>query len=848
MRVSVAWLRELLPGLSNLDTATIAARLTAAGLEVEAVQRFGAGIEPVVVARVLEKKPHPKRSSLQLVTVDKGGVNPEVVCGAPNVPAVGGLVLLAPVGTTLPALGVTLTPRDIGGVVSEGMLVSERELGIGFGEAKPKGDDAAKSDAGDKHASHAGDPGIIVLASDFAAPGTPFHVAVPGVIDDVLEVGVTPNRPDALGHVGVARELAALLELPFSPPLSGGANALARSLGVPVASRAKVTVDAGAKERCPEYAAMVVEGIAIGASPLWVRYRLHALGVRSLSNAVDVTNLVMMEQGHPLHAFDLDKLEGEAIHVRLAREGEKVVTLEGIERTLVVDDLVICDGAPGGGKPVALAGVMGAGNSEISEGTRRVLIECAWFDPRSVRRTARRHGLHTESSHRFERGVDRGSVTKAIARAAALTLELAGGAAADGMLDVVSLPYEPRKVFFRAAKIAAVLGVEVDRDVAAALLTRLGCQVAPWSGEGDRATTEVVLPSHRPDLAIEVDLVEEIGRCRGYDVIPAVVPTIPAQPARYDGWLERRARHAGRELGLSETISYSFTSPRELAAVGAPEATVTLLNPLGEERSVMRTSLLPGLLGGLGRSRRRGEKRVRVFEVGRRFLAGGAEAARGLCDEVPSLAVVLAGPRDAWIGAGEEVDVWDAKGIALGLVERLAGRAPSVELLAGAARPSHLHPRGAAKLVIASAEGPIDVGSFGPVHPDVIDRLELEGPALVIEIDLRAIERAGPARPQFRALPTLPATTRDVAVIAVETLTAGDLASTLQKTAGELCERVELFDLYRGEGVPAGQRSLAFRLTYRDPKMSRTLTDGEVDALHGKAVEAIKALGATPRA
>jgi phenylalanyl-tRNA synthetase beta chain len=837
MRVSVAWLRELLPGLSNLDTAAIAARLTGAGLEVESVLKFGEGIEPVVVARVLEKKPHPKRGSLQLVRVDKGplaGGEQEVVCGAPNVPAIGGLVLLAPVGTTLPAVGVTLTPRDIGGVISEGMLVSERELGIGFGEVKK----AEPEKGGDKHA---GDPGIIVLPEGFAAPGTPFHVAVPSARDDVMEIGVTPNRPDALGHVGVARELAALLDLPFTPPAHGS---FARSLGVAVAAKAKVTVDPAAAERCPEYAAMVAEGLAIGPSPLWVRYRLHALGVRSLSNVVDVTNLIMMEQGHPLHAFDLDKLVGQAIHVRLAREGEKVVTLDGAERTLVADDLVICDGAEHGGKPVALAGVMGAGNSEIDDKTTRVLFECAWFDPRSVRRTARRHGLHTESSHRFERGVDRLRVRPALERTAALSIDFAGGGVADGAIDVASVAYAPRRVFFRASKIADVLGVEVDRDEAAALLRRLGCEVAPWSGEGARATTEVVLPSHRPDLAIEVDLVEEIGRCRGYDAIPAEVPTIPAQAARYDGWLERRARHAARELGLAETISYSFTSPRELQAVGAPEASVLLQNPLGEERSVMRTSLLPGVLGGLARSRRRGERRVRIFEVGRRFLAGGAEAARGLCDEVPSLALVLAGPRDAWIGEGAEVDVWDVKGIAVELVQRLSGRVPEVALLAGDARPSHLHPRGAGALRVEGQQ----VGTFGPLHPDVVDRLELDGPALVAEIDLRAIERLGAARPAFRALPTLPASTRDVALIASETLTAGDLASTLQRTAGELCEGVELFDLYRGEGVPAGQRSLAFRLTYRDPKMTRTLTDAEVDALHAKALEAVKAMGATPRA
>jgi phenylalanyl-tRNA synthetase beta chain len=606
---------------------------------------------------------------------------------------------------------------------------------------------------------------------------------------------------------------------------------------------ARVTIAPGARARCRQYLACIVVDATIGPSPLWVRYRLHALGVRSISNAVDVTNLVMLEYGQPLHAFDLDRLDGSAIHVRMARDGEKVVTLDGVERTLVVDDLVVCDGGPDGGKPVALAGVMGAGNSEISGATKRILLECAYFDPRSVRRTARRHGLHTESSHRFERGVDPGALQDVIAQAAALTVRLSGGAAVTGMLSALGETYAPATVVLRHARLESLLGAKVDPGEARAVLDRLGFEVGEWID----GACEVVAPTHRPDVEREVDLIEEIARVRGLDVIPTELPPILPQPPRTTGVLERRARHVGREVGLSEAVSYGFTSPRELEAIGAPTPTIRILNPLGEERSVMRTSLLPGLIAAVKRSRSRGEKRIRLFEVGARFLEGGPEADRGLCDEVPSFAAILAGPRDAWLGRADELDVWDGKGVAIEIVARLCGREPTTHFIDAASRPKHLHPRGAAELRVRHEGADVVVGRFGPMHPDVVDRVELEGPALVVEIDLRAVESIGDHTPRYRALPTLPASTRDVALVAAETVTAGALSDALEEGAGETCERVEVFDLYRGEGVPAGHRSIAFRLTYRDPKATRTLTDAEVDAAHAKAVASAKALGAQPR-
>ena len=839
MRISVSWLRALVPALSHageggseLDTQAIADRLTFAGLEVEGIHRFGAGLDPIVVAKVVEVRPHPSKSGLRLVKVDRGGGTiQEIVCGAPNVPEPGGLVVLAPLGTHLPAAaggkGMTIAPRAIGGVTSEGMLCSEEELGLAWHGGK-------KSEGGEQDGHGAG---ILVLPAGLAEPGIPLRKAIPAITDDVLELNVTPNRPDALGHVGVARDLAAALSLPFGVPEPSAPN---RIVQAKVEGLARVAIDEGARTRCLQYSGVVVVDVTIGPSPLWVRYRLHALGVRSISNVVDVTNLVMMEYGQPLHAFDLDKLPGAAIYVRMAREGEKLITLDGVERTLVADDLVICDGAPNGGTPVALAGVMGGGNSEISSESKRVLLECAYFEPRGVRRTARRHGLHTEASHRFERGVDPGAVADVIAQAAALVVRLGHGAGVTGMLNALGETFEPKKLTLRHARIGALLGLPVTPQEAGAILDRLGCEVGEWSSDG---VVEVVAPTHRPDLQREVDLIEEVARIRGYHAIPTVLPAIRPQPPRSTGAVERRARHVARELGLSEAIHYGFTSPRELEAVHASTPVVRLKNPLGEERSVMRTSLLPGLLSALTRSRRHGEKRVRIFEVGARFLQGGSEASQGLCDEVPSFAAVLAGARDAWIGRGEEVDVYDAKGVATEMVLRLTGLHPEVALQRGDERPPHLHPRGAGVVRL----GERVVGTFGPLHPDVVDRFALEGGAVVIELDLRAIEELGLSTPQYRPLPTLPASTRDVALIAAEEVTAGALAGALQSGAGDTCERVEIFDLYRGEGVPKGHRSIAFRLVYRDPKMARTLTDVEVDKLHEQAIAGAKALGATPR-
>jgi phenylalanyl-tRNA synthetase beta chain len=803
MKASVRWLRELCPQLPD-DANAIAARLTAAGIAVDATHAFGLGAEACLVASVVASRPHPSRSGLRLVTVDRGGAQQEVVCGAPNVPDPGGLVVLAPLGTHLPAKGMTIERRTIAGVTSEGMLCSEAELGLG--------EDAS---------------GILVLPPGAGAAGSPLLAVLPAARDTILEIDLTPNRPDGLGHVGLAREAAALFGVPFeppppTPPAHVRDEELARYVSVAIEDA----------ERCPHYGAAVLVHAQVAPSPLEVRWRLASLDVRPISNLVDVTNLVMLETGHPMHAFDLDRVHGRRIVVRRAREGEKLVTLDGVERTLVADDLVICDGEG----PVALAGVMGGGNSEIAEGTTRVLLECAYFDPRGVRRASRRHGLHTESSHRFERGVDWGDTAAALARASSLVAKLSGAEMVKETRLFEAAPQARRTVTLRHDRVDAVLGIHVPHADARATLDRLGF-VCRASHPG-MDVWEV--PSFRPDVSREVDLIEEVARTRGFDAIPAVLPSLRA--SRDDGpreALRRRARDAGVGLGLSEALTYAFAAPGDLEALGAPAPAVKLVNPLSERGTVMRTSLLPGLLRAVARARRHGEPDVRLFTVGTLFLAG----AEGAVDERIGFAAVLSGDRPAWLAKPDGVDVWDAKGVAQGLVERMLRRDAIVRLASADDRPRHLHPRGAAWIEVDGAR----VGSLGPLHPDAAEAFDLEGAAVVVEVDLQALDAVGPRALRFSPLPRFPASTRDISVVVPATVAGGEVERAVRDVAGDLAEHVALFDRFVGASVPAGHVSLALHVVYR--AADRTLTDAEVDQRHAQVqAEVQKRFGAQLRA
>jgi len=803
MKASYRWLRALVPGLTA-SPAELAARFTAAGLEVEGMFAYGEASSSCVVAKVTGKRAHPTKSGLTLVTVDRGSGTPlEVVCGAPNVPEPGGLVVLAPLGAKLPAKGVTIERRTIAGTVSEGMLCSESELGI--------------TDSGE---------GILILPEGSGEPGTPLATAVPATSDTIFEIGLTPNRPDGLGHIGLAREAATLYGLPWSPP---DPDAPGRAIEGRVDAYLKVEVKDA--ERCPHYGAAVVVDVKIGPSPAWLRYRLASLGVRPISNVVDVTNLVLLEYGHPMHAFDLELVRGGRIVVRRAAAGEKLALLDGTLVSLDPDDLVIAD-AEG---PVALAGVMGGASSEIRPTTQRVALECAYFEPRGVRRAARRHGLHTESSHRFERGVDPGDVPEALTHAAALLTHLAGGAAVPGAIHVMAPASPPRVVPLRAARMAKLLGTDVPLPEAVAILTRLGCTVVS-SRDG---VAELAVPSHRPDIGREVDLIEEVARVRGYDAIPTTLPSIRPSPdeAPREALL-RRARAASVEMGLSEALVYSFVSKKELSDLYAPDPEVVLRNPLSATQEVMRTSLLPGLLGAVASARRHGEKSARLFTAGPVFLKGHGD---GLPAEPLAFAAVLTGERPAYLKKPEAVDVWDAKGLAEGLVKRLTGRAADVRI-GGEQAPRHLHPRGAAVVSISGSS----VGTLGPLHPDVAERFELDPGIVVVELDLEALGKLGLVHRRFSPIPRFPASTRDLAVVVSEAVLAGEVLGAVRAAAGALAEEVSLFDRFSDPPVPPKHTSLAFRVVYRAD--GRTLTDAEVDAQHARVVAEVGArFGATLR-
>lgn len=812
MRASYKWLKELCSFDATPDE--VAERLTAAGLEVEGTKRYG-DLPGVVVAEVRGKRPHPSREKLSLVTVFDGEQELEVVCGAPNVPAPGKRVLFARMGARLPN-GMVIAERKLAGVTSCGMICAESELDIGAEE-----------------------DGIMVLPDDLAAaPGT-FASAALELDDVVLEIGLTPNRPDCLGHVGLARELSALLETTLRLPALTVPRVLRRSPPVPPHATRPVVMfatlpnaDAGKHvelhvadaERCPRYATAVIEGVTVGPSPFWLRYRLHVLGLRAINSIVDVTNLVSLEYGYPTHAFDLACVRGEHIEVRTAQPNERMTTLDGVERVLGEDDLLICDAE----RALAIAGVMGGTDSGVREETKRVLVECAYFDPRSVRRTSRRLGLHTDASHRFERGVDPRAVPGVLARVVSLICALAGGSSSPQGYEACTVEFAPREIALRPARLEGLLGAGIPDEKARAILERLGCKVAIASGE----VLRVQAPTWRPDLTREEDLIEEIARVWGYDAIPTVVPSVRASSGGADPSTRflRRLKERAAAIGLSEAVNLAFVSPKQLESARAPLPAVRVANPLSEERSVMRTSLLPGLAQNALRAQRHQVGSVSLFEVARVFRPSGAL----LPDERYQFALLLAGTRPSWLGEAAPFDFYDAKGLLDALVLPLARSAVVTAIDDGLARDyPFLHPRRAARVAVDGKA----LGAVGELHPDVVDALALTGPIVYAELEvaeLRAASR-GELAPQVRALPRFPASKRDLAIVVDETNEAGSVASVLCEAGGPLVEAVELFDLYRGGQLEAGKKSLAFRITYRDPEA--TLTDARVDEVHARVVE-----------
>ena len=796
MKISVRWLRELCP--VDLSDDEIARRLTFAGLEVEG--RESRSIGPgVVAARVVTKEPIAGSDHLNVCQVDDGATTHQVVCGAQNY-ARGDVVPMARVGARLPN-GMEIKRAKLRGVESAGMLCSQRELGLS-----------------EDHS------GLMLLPRDTKI-GAPLDELL-GLPDTVFEVNVTPNRPDALSHVGIARELSALTGVPVKMPQATKAP----DIKIPA------HVHDEAPDRCPRYVARVIEGVKIAPSPLHVQERLRACGVRPISNVVDATNLALLELGHPLHGFDLDKLAGRKIIVRRAAEGEKLTTLDGKERTLTADDLVIADPE----KPVALAGVMGGQTSEVGETTTRILLESAMFEPSGIRRTAKRHGLHTEASHRFERGMDEQGAHLAADRCAELIVQLAGGTLLPGAIDRYPNPLPPVRVKVRPERVSALLGSPVPADEVSRWLSAL--QLEPEGAEWK-------VPSWRRDLTREIDCVEEIARLRGYDKIPIEIPkagvgeTAAILPRRR---VRAKAREALSAAGFDEVVNYSFLAERDLQPF-ATTALIKVANPLTVEQGAMRCSLLPGLLRNIGHNLARGVRDLRLYELGRVYLAmPDPQHAEGQLAwpvfEPDHLGLALTGQRAAkgWTGGGEPADFYDLKGA----VEDILAAMGVGDVRFAHADVAPLHPASASEVLVGGKRA----GVLGQLHPLIAAQFDVPQQTFLAELNWNALLDASTALRSFRGVPKFPAVARDLAFVVDASVPAEKLLAEIRAVdSARLLEQVALFDVYRGPPVPEGRKSMAFGLSLR--AADRTLTDAEADALCAAIRDRLKsAVGAEIRA
>jgi len=780
MRVPLRWLAEW---IDLPPEAELLARLTQGGLEVEGVERVGPDLSGVRVGLVVTRDKHPNADRLSLCRVDLGGGEPvEIVCGAPNVAAGQKVPVISP-GATLPD-GRKLEKAKIRGVTSHGMICSARELGMG-------------EDAG----------GILVL--DPAAPvGAPLEQVL-AAGERVVEIALTPNRGDCASMLGIAREVRAhfggALRMPPVEPPEAGAPA-AGALRVEIAD----------PPGCARYVGRLVRGVRVGPSPAWLQSRLAAAGMRAINVVVDVTNLVLLELGQPLHAFDAALLRGGVVRVRRAAAGEKLATLDGETRALAPEDLVIADGE----RAIALAGVMGGAETEVGERTRDVFLESAQFDPTRVRRTARRLGLHSEASYRFERQVDRDGVRRACDRAARLLAELAGGEVAPGVVEATGAPLEPLPVLvLDPARANRLLGTALAPDEIVALLARVDVAV-----EDPRATPlRCRVPSWRNDLRRPVDLVEEIARIHGYDRIPTTMPRerlAPVEESRTRA-LAAAARDALRVAGLLECMTLPFASAGALDGVGLAaddprRRMVRVLNPLTDEEGALRTTLVPSILGVVRSNRSRQVERVRVFELGPSFHP---RAEGELPEERQELVAAIAGGVDGLWEKGAPVPIFfELKGAAEQLLDELGLAA---RFTPGADAP-WWHPAASAAIEV----GGRPAGGLGELHPDTAARLGIEGPCALLVLDLDALAAAAPEPRRFQEPSRHPHVRRDLAVLLPRDAAAARVLEAIRATAGPHLLEAGIFDRYEGRGVPEGRVSVAFRLVFQRP--DRTLTDAEV--------------------
>ncbi len=792
MKVSLSWLKEYIP--VDMATDELVAGLTMAGLEVDAVTERYDYLENVVVSRIVEISQHPNADKLSLCKVDVGDKIISIVCGAPNA-AKDLVVPCALPGAVLPG-GMKIKKGKLRGEKSEGMLCSAFELEL----------------SNDRD-------GIMGLDTD-CEPGTPLAEAL-DLNDVTIEIDLTPNRPDCLSLIGTAREIGALdghfhkvkypePDLPEASPSYGN-----------ISEYTSVTIIDEAL--CPRYAAKLIFDVTIEPSPFWLQDRLNSVGIKPINNIVDVTNFVMMETGQPLHAFDFDRLEGQRIEVRAANAGEKFTTLDDAEHELTSDTLMICDGE----KPVAIAGVMGGLNSEIESSTTRVLLESAYFDPASIRKASKMTGLNTDAAHRFERGIDPEGVVFAINRAAALMTRISGGNLVDGLIDEYPLPVASKEIEMSVAAINTRLGTDLTLEDMAGYLEHIDFQIE----KVDEDMLKVVPPSFRVDVSRPEDLSEEVARLWGYNNIKTTFPVIPAEAFELAPSIASKniilRSFAG--FGFSEVINYSFIHNLSCDRLLVDEKdkrrnTVEIINPLSEEQSVMRTSLVPGLLTNVNYNNSRQVKNLRIFEIGKVFFKV-EEAVQP--EEVETLAGALTGNKveQGWSSKPVACDFFDLKGLLEGFFAELHIK-DVVFTTADQSEVPYLRKGYAAKIF----SGDKELGFIGRVHQNVLENYEIKQDVFVFEIDLASL--MGLISPERNAvvIPVYPAVTRDTTIICDNDVLVGDILACVNNSGEKLVESAELLDVYIGDQIAEGKRSLSFRVTYRSH--GKTLKDKAVNKIH----------------
>ncbi len=795
MQVSLRWLNDYVD--IDLTPAEVADCLTMVGLEVDAVRNVGPAFTHVVVAKILAIRPHPNADKLHLCDVTTGEETLPIVCGANNIHE-GDVVPLAKVGATIPG-GYTIKRSKLRGEYSDGMLCSEEELGIG--------EDTT---------------GIMILPSDL-----PLGADLADVLDlkdTVFDIGITPNRSDCLSILGVAREIAAVTGKTVRLPEIGFHESDEDTKGL-------ASVQILDPDLCPRYTARMVRNVTVGPSPLWMRLRLEAVGLRSISNVVDVTNFVMMELGQPLHAFDFRFLEESRIVVRRSAQGEPFISLDEKERILNANTLMICDGV----KPVAIAGIMGGFNSEIKPDTQDILLESAYFSPSSIRRSARDLGMSTDAAFRFERGIDPEGVLRALDRAAQLTAQLSGGTICRGRIDEHPRQVETaREIPLRCRRVNALLGTDIPAADMMEILKNLGMEVSRHEGVEDEYLVNP--PSFRVDIIREIDLAEEIARIHGYHNIPVTLPLGRMTPVRQNEKrvLEERMRNHLTSHGLSEVITYSFISPdaADILALDAGDERrkgVRISNPLTEDQSVMRTTLIYSLLKVMRENANAGDYNLKIFEFGKVFLAGKPGE---LPTEKKRLACLMTGMRDheLWSSGELGMDFYDLKGCVESLTDSL--RLTGIRFRSNAVQ-TFLHPGRACGIFL----GEKSVGYMGEVHPDVLFRMDLKNRALVFELDMEVLSEHISDDVAYREFSRYPESSRDVAFVIDSNVEVGAMLDIALATGEDLLERVRIFDVYAGAGIPEGKKSLGLRFTYRSD--AATLTDDTVNRVHSKIVHHI---------